>query len=800
MRLVLKGTQRYWFHAGLVSLVGERTGWDETKVKKFLSSNELVFFNRIERVSAMTLLDALERMGFEVQLQETRDGLTASVAMPYEKELELLRQEIGALSSRIKTLEESKGITAPVPSVKASEVYQKLASVSAGAEPADQESRFVRMKQVSSKGTTENAIGKYWLSRIGIFTLVLGIVLFISYSFQPLGPWGKILIGLAVGVALVGAGNYLAPRENYRRWAMAMIGGGWAVIYFTVYAAYYLPVAKIIENPFVAFVCLILVVVGSVSQSLRYQSGVLTFFSYFLGFVAITMVQVSFYSLFASFLLAFSLVIVMRKTGWNWLALLGILAVYIAHFVWLAPAFHMGASAYAGQETLSDALILPWIRETWKLYPLMGAEKSSLHMGFLVLYWMLFTTIGFFKKNEGKASENEIGALLALNSFIFVTSFVHHLHVYYPQWKYVFPLVMGAVFLALFAVEEKMQRRLISDLYLALSVTLFALAIPMYFEGPLITYGWAAGCFILTALGIRHERTILRRLSWVLALIVVWRLSHFDYLEKDVLLSLLMPVENTLLIFAVAGLAFAAIAWMYEVSALTNEKEKRIAGNAFVITSAFVFGLGFMMGGFRQASSVVWTLEGLLLMFLWMRFRRLSIRIAAIIVLGLAAFRLITVDFQFELVRIFLERNVAFRMAAVAASVLSFLVLSDVLRREVKPGSPDYLVFPYVSALGGLLLLLFFYDKDISSWISLIWGAFAFTFVITGFSSKEKVYRVSGLVMFALVLIRLFLHDFSKLETLYRIISFTGLGIVFITASFLYSYYSKRFLEPGSKR
>jgi uncharacterized membrane protein len=42
-----------------------------------------------------------------------------------------------------------------------------------------------------------------------------------------------------------------------------------------------------------------------------------------------------------------------------------------------------------------------------------------------------------------------------------------------------------------------------------------------------------------------------------------------------------------------------------------------------------------------------------------------------------------------------------------------------------------------------------------------------------------------------MVLLRLFFHDFSRLETIYRIVSFIGLGVVFIAASFLYSYYSK---------
>ena len=127
--------------------------------------------------------------------------------------------------------------------------------------------------------------------------------------------------------------------------------------------------------------------------------------------------------------------------------------------------------------------------------------------------------------------------------------------------------------------------------------------------------------------------------------------------------------------------------------------------------------------------------------------------------------------------------------------------LPDWVRRKVKDLQyKDWLGSCAMTIVGALLGMCYFYDSGISSWISIIWGATAFAFIVGGFTLKDRLYRWCGLGMFAMVLLRLFFHDFSKLETIYRIISFIGLGIVFIGASFLYNYYSKLLLDSSKEK
>jgi hypothetical protein len=214
-------------------------------------------------------------------------------------------------------------------------------------------------------------------------------------------------------------GSYFASRETYRKWALITAGGGWAILYFTAYAAFRVPATQVISDPMLGFGCLMAVAVGSIWQSLKFKSGSLAFFSYFLAYVSISIVDVSFYSLFASFLLAVSIVIVTRQMGWDALSLFGLAAVYMTHYIWLKPAIYDIGKLPDAATFWFDLLALPWTGEEWRVHPLIDHHRSILHQSFLALYWLLFTTVGFFKPPRQKDQDQSLKSVLLLaNSFI----------------------------------------------------------------------------------------------------------------------------------------------------------------------------------------------------------------------------------------------------------------------------------------------------------------------------------------------------------------------------------------------
>ncbi len=75
---------------------------------------------------------------------------------------------------------------------------------------------------------------------------------------------------------------------------------------------------------------------------------------------------------------------------------------------------------------------------------------------------------------------------------------------------------------------------------------------------------------------------------------------------------------------------------------------------------------------------------------------------------------------------------------------------------------------------------------------SIAWAVFAFALLIIGMKQKMGAVRWAGLALLLITLAKLFIHDLSNLNQLYRIGAFIGVAVVLIVASFLY----QRFLAP----
>jgi hypothetical protein len=71
--------------------------------------------------------------------------------------------------------------------------------------------------------------------------------------------------------------------------------------------------------------------------------------------------------------------------------------------------------------------------------------------------------------------------------------------------------------------------------------------------------------------------------------------------------------------------------------------------------------------------------------------------------------------------------------------------------------------------------------------LTVSWAALAFVLLALGFAIKERAYRLAGLVALAFSLLRAVFHDLAGLETIYRILSFIGLGVILLVLAFIYA-------------
>ena len=80
--------------------------------------------------------------------------------------------------------------------------------------------------------------------------------------------------------------------------------------------------------------------------------------------------------------------------------------------------------------------------------------------------------------------------------------------------------------------------------------------------------------------------------------------------------------------------------------------------------------------------------------------------------------------------------------------------------------------------------------------LSLLWTAYAGVLLFLGVQNKSALLRWQSLILFGLVVVKVFLYDLSYLERAYRILSFFVLGAVLLAVSFLYQRKLAR--EKGS--
>jgi uncharacterized membrane protein len=102
----------------------------------------------------------------------------------------------------------------------------------------------------------------------------------------------------------------------------------------------------------------------------------------------------------------------------------------------------------------------------------------------------------------------------------------------------------------------------------------------------------------------------------------------------------------------------------------------------------------------------------------------------------------------------------------------------------------------YFSAPGAAALTFQFsgnFARDMS--YSIAWALFALLLLIIGMRKRAAPTRYAGLGLLGITVVKLFFHDLSQLDQLYRIGAFTVVAVIAIVASFLY----QRFLAAVEK-
>jgi hypothetical protein len=96
------------------------------------------------------------------------------------------------------------------------------------------------------------------------------------------------------------------------------------------------------------------------------------------------------------------------------------------------------------------------------------------------------------------------------------------------------------------------------------------------------------------------------------------------------------------------------------------------------------------------------------------------------------------------------------------------------------------------AVLGGILL---YYEVE-GNLLTIAWTIEAFALLALGFLAIERSFRLYGLALLLVCLLKVVVIDLKGVETLYRILSFIVLGIILLVASFAYTRYRRHQQTP----
>lgn len=234
-------------------------------------------------------------------------------------------------------------------------------------------------------------------------------------------------------------------------------------------------------------------------------------------------------------------------------------------------------------------------------------------------------------------------------------------------------------------------------------------------------------------------------------------------------------------------------------------------GGAALLFITLIFPIQFD----RQWITIGWALEGAALCWLFRRVPHPGLRLAGVVLLGVTFARLALNPAVLE----YHARSAApilnWYLYAYGLTIASLFAAAWLLAppRDVIAGRSmrallctlgtiltfllvNIEIADYFSAPGAASLTFQFsgnFARDMS--YSIAWAIFALLLLIVGIRNAVKPVRYASMGLLGITILKLFLHDLSQLEQLYRIAAFIIVAVIAMIASFLY----QRFLNAPVK-
>lgn len=342
----------------------------------------------------------------------------------------------------------------------------------------------------------EQWVGTKLLQKVGVIIVLIGMLVFLKYSFDNrwVDELGRVFLSVIAGGVLLGMGEFY--HRLYARWAQAFTGGGLALLYLTVWVAHVLYAEPLAENyGLVVPAGLALVLYGFITLTgalgaVRYNAQTIAWFTVLGGYVTPLLVAAqpdTTALLIYLAMLAGGLILLAWRRTWRYLSL--------AAFV--LTQYYLYTSVYSAGPVFSD------------VYQIVTASA----------FFLLFNVLPIlYQFRLGRRSDHLDIALIAGNGLAVFLPVVDALGGWGSGYTVFVCFALAAFYLpfAVLALRGRDGDTTLINTYLTGTVLLVAGGFLAELEREWVAAAWAPLSLLLTFIASRLNRRAPWLLAWAL--------------------------------------------------------------------------------------------------------------------------------------------------------------------------------------------------------------------------------------------------------------------------------------------
>ncbi|MCH7959846.1 MAG: DUF2339 domain-containing protein [Candidatus Hydrogenedentes bacterium] len=635
------------------------------------------------------------------------------------------------------------------------------------------------------KKSIELDLGGKWIGWVGGIMVIIAIGLFLGTIYEKITPEFRLTIGIALGIASIGAGE-LVLRRNYNALFQSLTGMGIGIFYVCIFFSFRF---WEISGATASFGLAILVTLGGIVLAVSHNAPAIAFLAVLGGFLSPVLFSEGGNHPYVLFI---------------YVAILDLVALGAAYYRrWRA----LDVMSFAG----TIIMYLGWYYEHYTEADMLPA---LLFASLFYLMFLLIPTLYSLSRRQPLSTESL--TLIIVNAVYSLFAFYN---VLYEDYRFALGFVVLAQAVLVFFLFLAWSRRVratdrTAESLLIITLSLVTLAIPLELKLYGMPIAWAVEGAVVIYLGLRFDKRICK-----------WGGTAALFLAAGGLLSQLplhhdrfLPVFNMSFgSWAVTIVAiFVASVLLYRRSDEDDRETRGLAVAAFV--------LGYVMtcilltlevsNYWREYAPDNWRtyrMDSLILLWAFIpalttaaiRYRNLDPR-ALILPACAYAFGAFIFLAGFDgrgNESTWLFFNTSFLTHVLF--VISALWAAQATRRVAPPVPPNILeTIAHV-----LLVMLTVYEFD--RWqsrseavsndfafalVSAVWALHGLALVWAGLATRMRLRRILGILLFGITVLKVVAFDTRELDDAFRVISFAVSGVLLLAAAAFYQRFSAQFI------